>query len=101
MSDKDQEMLDYIDEYIVRDRTSDAAEDSAGAAWAAYERGEYDVPDWYRKEHRAKNSGKTISAGNTQKKPSLNWDTFLKSMGILFLVLLGFFLILTLIGLIM
>lgn len=88
MADRDQEMMDYIDEHIMGERTSDAAEDSAGAAWAAYERGEYEVPDWYRKEHRARNGSKSTIVEYIQNKPSLNWDTFLRSMGILFLALI-------------
>lgn len=103
MIDRDQEMMDYIDEHIVRGRTSDAADDSSGAAWAAYERGEYHVPDWYSKEHRAKNRSYMQETIDTARKSirnpnPLTWDTFLRSMGILFLVLLGLSLILFIIG---
>jgi len=103
MADKDQVMMDYINEHIVRDRNSDAAEDSAGAAWAAYERGEYHVPDWYSKEHRAKNRSYMQEAIDTARKSvthpnPLTWDTFLRSMGILFVILLGLFIIFTIIG---
>lgn len=87
MADKDQEMLDYIDEYIVRGRTSDAAEDSAGAAWAAYQRGEFDVPDWYTKERKSRKRTK-ISNLTYKKNFSVTWDSFLRSMGILFLILI-------------
>ncbi|MFD2567813.1 hypothetical protein [Pseudotenacibaculum haliotis] len=88
MADKDQEMLDYIDEYIVRGRTSDAAEDSAGAAWAAYQRGEFDVPDWYTKERRSRKRGKKMESSTYKKGLSITWDSFLRSMGILFLILI-------------
>lgn len=87
MADKDQEMLDYIDEYIVRGRTSDAAEDSAGAAWAAYQRGEFEVPDWYTKE-RKNRQHKRVQNPISKKSFSLTWDSFLRSMGLLFLILL-------------
>jgi len=66
MHDRDQEMLDYIDEVIVDGRTSDAADDSAGAAWAAYQRGDYSVPDWYSKEWR--NRKTRVIKKNTRAK---------------------------------
>lgn len=100
MADRDQEMLDYIDDVIVDGRTSDAAEDSAGAAWAAYKRGELDVPAWYRKEHRSRRSTQKVyqqpSYQSSRSTPPITWDTFLRSMGILFLVLIAIVLFATL-----
>tara|TARA_R110000787_G_scaffold36011_1_gene92137 strand:- start:746 stop:1051 length:306 start_codon:yes stop_codon:yes gene_type:complete len=92
MYDKDKEMQDFIDEHILGERTSDAAEDSSGAAWAAYERGEYKVPDWYSKEYKGRKSvTNTIIKRDVsvQRGASITLDMFLRSMGILFLILLA------------
>ena len=94
MYDKDQEMLDYIDEVIVNGRTSDAADDSAGAAWAAYQRGEYSVPDWYSKEWRSRKT-RIVEKNIYKRDTSINLDTFLRSMGILFLVIIAIIILIT------
>ena len=92
--DEDSRMLAYIDEVIVGDRTSDAAEDSAGAAWAAYERGEFDVPAWFKPGSKTTGSNYSSSSSSTTysyqspKSNKLSFDLFLKAMGALFLILI-------------
>ncbi len=95
MHDPDKEMMDYIDKYIVRGRHSDAADDSAGAAWAAYQRGDFSVPDWFAEEYRTGKSSAPVSQFNRSERvsPILTLDSFLKSMGILFIALIIIFLL--------
>lgn len=97
MHDRDQEMLDYIDEVIVAGRTSDAADDSAGAAWAAYQRGDYNVPDWYSKEWKSRKT-RIVKKTYYKRDTSINWGTFLRSMGILFIALIIITILITLLG---
>ena len=95
----DERMMAYIDQVIVGDRTSDAADDSAGAAWAAYQRGEFEVPAWFSGNHPGmKYSSPEPESEIKIHKPRLTFDAFLKSMGVLFLVILFFFLVLFLVG---